>query len=117
MIAGRMSGPSDVSDATAPIEETYDGVILRVRVRPHVSRRGVLGVAAGALTVGVGAAPERGRATQEAVRTLARWLDVPPSRISVVSGATSRSKRIAIAGYSAAQVRSRIAALASSDPS
>lgn len=72
---------------------------------------------AGALSIGVGAAPEKGRATEEAVRTLARRLGVAASRISVVSGATSRSKRVAITGIGAAEVRSRIAELLRSDPS
>jgi hypothetical protein len=117
MIAGTMSGPSDISGAAEPLQETSDGVIVRVRVRPRASRRGVLRVVAGHLSVGVGAAPEKGRATEEAVRTLARWLGVAASRISIVSGATSRSKKVAITGVSAAEVRGRIAELPRADPS
>lgn len=117
MIAGSMSPTSDVPDVAALVDDAKDGAILRVRVRPRSSRRGVLGVSAGALVIGVGAAPEKGRASDEAVRALARWLDVAPSRLAVVSGATSRSKRIAIAGMKAADVRSLVARFAAPDPS
>jgi uncharacterized protein len=117
MIAGRMKPPSDLPDGDALVADGRDGALLRVRVRPRSARRGVLGVAAGALVIGVGAAPEKGRATEEAVRALARWLDVAPSRLAVVSGASSRTKRIAIRGMSAAEVRARVARSAEPDPS
>jgi uncharacterized protein len=117
MIAGRMSTPSDVSDSDAPVAEGKSGALLRVRVRPRSSRRGVLGVSGGALVIGVGAAPEKGRATAEAVRALAGWLGVAPSRLAVVSGATSRSKRVAIAGMSAVELRARLGSFTAPDPS
>lgn len=117
MIAGSMSPLSDVPDVAALVADAKDGVVLRVHVRPRARRRGVLGVGESALVIGVGAAPERGRATEEAVRTLARWLGVAPSRLAVVSGVTSRSKRIAIAGLTAAEVRSRLSGLADQHPS
>ncbi|MFY9588416.1 MAG: DUF167 family protein, partial [Actinomycetota bacterium] len=68
-----MSTPSDVPDTDALVADGKDGAVIRVRVRPRSSRRGVLGVAGGALVIGVGAAPEKGRATDEAVRALADW--------------------------------------------
>jgi uncharacterized protein len=114
MIAGTMSGLSELSGV---VEDTTGGSVIRVRVRPRSSRRGVLGVTAGALVIGVGAAPEKGRATDEAVRALAARLDVAPSRVAVISGATSRSKRISVAGMSAADVRARLAPPPGSDPS
>ena len=117
MIAGRMTPPSDASGTAALVEDRGGGAVLRVHVRPRSKRRGVLGVTESALVIGVGAAPEKGRATEEAVRTLARWLDVAPSRLTVVAGATSRSKRVAIAGLGAAAVRSRLARLAAEHPS
>jgi uncharacterized protein len=114
MIAGTMSGPFDVA---AVVADARDGAIVHVHVRPRSSRRGVLGVRAGRLALGVGAAPEKGRATAEAVRELARVLGVGASRLTVAAGATSRSKRIAVAGMTAAEIRRRLAARLASDPS
>ncbi len=48
--------------------------------------------------VRVRAAPERGRATEEARVALARALDVPPSAVRLVAGATSRTKVFEIEG-------------------
>lgn len=117
MIAGTMSGPSDVPDTDALVKDGKDGAVIRVHVRPRARRRGVLGFGANALMIGVGAAPERGRATDEALRTLARWLDVAPARLSVVSGASSRAKRVLITGLSVAEVRARLARMDGPHPS
>jgi uncharacterized protein YggU (UPF0235/DUF167 family) len=112
-----MSGPSDVPDTDSLVDVTKDGTVLRVHVRPRSRRLGVLGVGANGLLIGVAVTPEKGRATGEAVRALAGWLDVPRSRLAVIGGAAARSKRIAIAGMSAAEVRARLARPAGPDPS
>lgn len=111
------SASSDVPDLAAAVAPGRDGAVLRVRVRPRSRRRGVLGVTGGELVVGVGSAAEKGRANAEALRELARWLGVSPSRLTLVSGATSRSKRVAAGGYDALSLRSRIADLLGLDPS
>lgn len=61
------------------------------------------------LTVGVAAAPEGGKATAEALRAIAAWLGVAPSRLSLVSGATSRSKRFRVEGETAESLRRKVA--------
>lgn len=61
------------------------------------------------LTVGVGSAPEGGKATAEAARTVARWLGIAPSRLDLVSGAASRSKRFRVAGMTAEGLRRAVA--------
>ena len=91
--------------------------MIRIRVKPRSRRRGVLGVAGGELTVAVGAAPEDGRATEEALRLLAERLGVPRSSVALTSGVRSRSKRVLIAGETAAAVRAKVAALLERDPS
>jgi uncharacterized protein len=105
MIAGRMSEPSEIASVVA---DARDGAIVRVRVKPRSRRSGVLGVSDGQLSIAVRAAPEGGRATDEAIRTLAAWLGLPKSALTLSVGATSRSKRISVRGYSAAEIRARI---------
>lgn len=67
---------------------------LLVTVKPG-SRKGPLVEtgADGALTIHVRERAVEGKATEAAARALARHLGVPPSRVELVAGATSRVKR------------------------
>jgi uncharacterized protein YggU (UPF0235/DUF167 family) len=66
-------------------------------------RRGVV--------VRVRAAPEAGRATEEARRVLAAALGVPASSVRLRAGATSRTKRFEVAGLTPEELGRRLAAL------
>lgn len=50
----------------------------------------------GRLTVHVRAVPERGAANEELLEYLATQLDIPKLYVSLLAGATSRMKRVAI---------------------
>ena len=75
---------------------------MAVKVTPRARRPGVGGVAAdheGArLLIGVSAVAEDGRANRAACAALATALEVPPSAVSVVSGATNRRKMLHVTG-------------------
>lgn len=86
--------------------------MLRVRVKPRGPRDAVLGVTASGLAVVVRAAPEKGKANAAVLATLARWLGLPPSALSLLSGEASRAKRVLVRGRSAADLRRRLAELA-----
>jgi uncharacterized protein (TIGR00251 family) len=79
-----------------------NGVTVRVRVTPKSSRDDVGGIdetAQGmALKVRVRAVPDKGAANAAVTATLADWLGVPKSTVTLVSGSTARIKVIAIAG-------------------
>lgn len=82
---------------------------LTVRVTPRAKRAGIHGVRAdGVLLLRVGAPPEDGRATEEACAVVARALRLRARQVSIVSGATSRTKLLAVDAPDAAE---RIAAL------
>ena len=91
---------TDASDR--PWSVRSDGVTVRVRVTPKSSRDGVDGIEAtaqgAALKVRVRAVPDKGAANTAVGQTLADWLGVPKSTISLLSGSTSRVKNLAIAG-------------------
>ena len=84
----------------APIEvrETKKGLSFEVRVRPCAGRSAVVGEHAGALKVDLTAPPEGGKANKELVRLLAGLLGIPSGGVAVVSGETSRRKRVSVAG-------------------
>jgi uncharacterized protein (TIGR00251 family) len=77
------------------------GALFWVYVVPGSSSESVLGWQAdGRLRVRIGAPPERGRANKALVDLLAKALAVKKSAVTIVSGATSRRKRLEVEGVS-----------------
>ncbi len=92
-----------MTDAAAlPWSRTPDGVILRVRVTPKSSKDAVEGLDATAqgpaLKVRVRAVPDKGAANAAVTETVARWLGIPKSAVTLAGGSTSRVKSLAITG-------------------
>ena len=54
--------------------------------------------------------PERGRANEAVLAVLAAALELPPARLELVSGQSSRDKVVAVTGLSADVVDRRLAA-------
>lgn len=82
---------------------------LCVRVVPNASRAEVVGWMEGrVLKVKVCAPPEGGRANEAVVELLAKTFGVPRRTVSIVSGQTSRNKRVAVEGMDEAALQSRL---------
>jgi len=73
------------------------GVAFAVHVQPRASRQDVLGEHNAALKVAVGAPPEGGKANRALIELLAKWLHVPKSAVTVMTGHASRNKRVHVA--------------------
>ena len=84
-------------------------VTFEVLAAPGSSRSAVRGVHGTALKVSVQAPPEKGKANQEIEALLARFLGISKKSVSVVSGKTSRRKRIRVRGISARALRAKLA--------
>jgi uncharacterized protein (TIGR00251 family) len=80
------------------------GVRFSIRVQPRSSRPGVGGLHGDALKVRVNAPPVDGAANEAVVEVLADALAVPRSAVRLVSGATSRSKVVEVAGVAPGRV-------------
>ncbi|MGD8278830.1 MAG: DUF167 family protein [Gemmatimonadota bacterium] len=91
------------------VEQRGADVRIRVRVQPRASRTEVAGEHDGALRIRVAAPPVEGEANHALVRFLSKRLRVAASRITVVSGVTSRTKRVEVEGVDAADVARRLA--------
>ena len=84
----------------APVEalETKKGLSFAVRVRPSAGRSGFTGEHAGALKVDLKSPPEDGKANKELVGLIAKALGIPTGGVTIVSGETSRAKRVSVTG-------------------
>jgi uncharacterized protein (TIGR00251 family) len=84
--------------------DVTDGCRLSVRVHPGARKNGVTGVHADALKIALTAPPVDGKANEALIDFLAETMHLPRARVSLVAGATSRSKIVRITGKSAAEV-------------
>ena len=73
-----------------------DDLLLSVRVQARASRNEILGVHDARLRLKTTAPPIDGKANKAAIRLLADFLGVAPSRISVVRGSTRRDKQLRV---------------------
>jgi len=79
---------------------------ITVRVTPRSGRTEVEAGADG-VVIRVRAAPEAGKATEEAARALADALGVPPTRVRLRTGARSRTKTYDVEGLSSDDLQRR----------
>ena len=83
---------------------------LSVRVTPQASRNLIEGwTEGGALRVRVTPAPTDGKANAAVIAVVAKALGLAPSSITLVSGAASRTKLLAIDGMSIEAIRDKLA--------
>lgn len=87
------------------LTESARSVTFSLRVVPRASKSEVVGVVEGALKVRISAPPVDGAANEEVIRLLSKAFDVPRSRITIVAGLTSKTKRIRIAGTTPERLR------------
>ena len=69
---------------------------INIRVMPNAGKNEVSEEEGGNLKVRVTASPERGKANKMAIKLLAKFLGVKTGDISIVRGAKSRDKVIAV---------------------
>jgi len=90
---------TDLFDITAEGD-----IVLRLHVQPGAGRSGVVGRHGDALKVRVAAPPQGGRANAACISLVAATLGAKEAAVELVSGASSRSKRVRIRGLEPDQV-------------
>lgn len=83
--------------------------ILAVKVIPHAPRDEIVGWLGDALKIKLQAPPVDGRANAALCAFLAAQLNLPTAAVTVLTGETSRQKRIRLAGLTPADLRQRLA--------
>jgi uncharacterized protein (TIGR00251 family) len=81
---------------------------IDVRVTPRASKTAIDGVRDGRLVIKVTAPPVDAAANDAVVALMASTFHVPKRQVSIVLGATGRSKTVELAGASVDAVRARL---------
>lgn len=88
--------------------DVADGCTLRVRVHPGAKRDAVTGFHAGAVKIALHAPPVDGKANDALIAFVAEKVGVPRAKVSLMAGASNRSKVLRITGRSAAEVQAAL---------
>ena len=78
------------------IEARSDGVVVALHVQPGARRTAIVGPHGDRLKVAVSSPPADGQANTALIAFLAKRLAIPKSCLRLLSGASSREKRVAI---------------------
>ena len=81
---------------------------LNIKVIPRAKRNEIAGLREGELTIRLTAPPVEGAANEALLKFLAEALRIRRPDITLVSGARSRHKVIAVSGLSEAELSSRL---------
>lgn len=87
------------------ITEKDGRITFEVRVVPRAARTELAGEIGNAVKIRVASPPVDGAANAELIKFLAKMLGVAKSGVEIVSGQTSKTKRIQITGVTAEQMR------------
>ncbi len=80
-------------------------VNLQIKVTPNASKNEIVGWEEGILRLRIKGVPEKGRVNEKLIAFLAKELGIAKSQITLMSGHTSRTKRLQIQGVTEEQIK------------
>lgn len=83
------------------LSEKDQDIVLRLHAQPGAKRTSVVGLYGDKLKIAVATPPVDGKANQAIIAFLAKTLGISKSKLTLISGETSREKRIRIQGITA----------------
>ena len=90
------------------LTDTPDGAVLSLRLIPRAAKNAIQGEHGDALKIRLCAPPVDGAANAALIEFLSDTLSLPRARIRLLSGKTSRTKRVLLAGMKAGEIRERM---------
>ncbi len=90
------------------LRDTPDGCTLAVRVHPGARRNAITGEHDGALKISLTTPPSDGRANAALIVFLADLLNIPRANITLLTGASSRSKTLLLKSLTSAQLHTTL---------
>lgn len=88
--------------------ERADGCVLSIHVQPGARGAGVVGEHGDALKIRIDSPPIEGRANQALIAFLAAHLGLAKGAVTLLSGESSRRKRVLVTGMPAAELLRRL---------
>jgi len=86
-----------VPDLQTPwLDSASEGWVVRIKVQPGARKTRITGELGDQLKIAVASPPVDGKANQTLLKWLADRLDLPKTAVTLLSGQTSRDKRIAL---------------------
>ncbi|CAB5080072.1 COG1872 [Olavius algarvensis associated proteobacterium Delta 3] len=79
------------------IRETPSGLVFKILVQPRSSNTAIVGIHGDALKIRLTAPPVEGKANRACIQFLAKCLGLAKSDLEIVSGHSSRAKRVRLA--------------------
>jgi uncharacterized protein (TIGR00251 family) len=76
------------------VTEKTEGLVIKVFVQPKASKNMITGLYGDALKIKLTAPPVEGAANRMCLKYLAKCLKIPPASLEILSGQSSRTKRI-----------------------
>lgn len=71
-------------------------MIIKVKVKPGASKNEVKKIDENIYEVRTTVIPEKGKANEKVIELLAKFFDVPKSKVEIIRGQTSREKEVKI---------------------
>jgi hypothetical protein len=102
-----------VTEGDVPLRVSRGTVVLQVAASPGARRDEVGGMLGGRLRVRVAAPAEAGRANEALVRVVAAAFGLRRADVTIVAGASSRRKDLALSGLTLEDARARLDAIRS----
>lgn len=96
------------------IKETSKGLVLPVKIAPKAAHHQICGWEGEELKIRLRAVPEKGKANEALIAFLAEQLNLSLSQIQIISGETSRHKRLLITHLSLKEGEARLAKILNS---
>ena len=93
---------------SAWLQSKGDGVVLTLHIQPGAKKTEVAGPHGDALKIRLAAPPVDGKANDCLIAFVAERLGVPRNRVALVSGQTSRAKRIAVSAVTPAEAEQKL---------
>jgi len=98
------------------VRQKGEDACLSVRVQPRSSKSGIAGRYGEQVKICLKSAPVDNAANKECCQLLAKALGLPRSSVSVMNGATSRSKVLKVEGMTPAELRKALAPVLGDEP-
>ena len=90
------------------LKQTSEGVLIFVKVTPRSGFDKVEKIEGEYLKVRLKAIPDKGSANSDLPKVLGDFFNVPPTSIEIISGHTSRLKKVMIRNITLEQVKQKI---------